>query len=418
MTITTHDISQTDKDRAGLRELILRSASAATIRRCPPGLTSGQVLGRLSSSTWFIPGDQLIDTLSREMDRNDAIHAVGVVDSTGRPYGVITRPMLFDVLGRPFGRDLHRNKTVRTITAEVERFRFNASIFTAAQALEDRLYQRNDEYYLLVNDHDEFAGIFSTRDLLIYLSDQTRKDIDLATKLQTCIVPAEFNETNPCLELAAVSKMAKGVGGDFYTCRRIDTARWLLAVCDVSGKGISAALLTTMIGGMLSVYDFHRGLGPFLASLNRYVHDSFALERYLTGIFVIYDESTGACILYDLGHSYLYLFRNSRLVRLKSSAEMLPIGITNDFQPRSINFTLKRDDILVLLTDGIEDQRNNVDECHGIAPLAEILKNESRAGLLEQSRQLMTHIRTYRGSQAQGDDMTLMMLKRKDAPSG
>jgi sigma-B regulation protein RsbU (phosphoserine phosphatase) len=74
--------------------------------------------------------------------------------------------------------------------------------------------------------------------------------------------------------------MAKEVGGDFYMVKRLDDRRVLLCLCDVSGKGIAASLVTAVLGGIFDTYTAVSSLQVFLKGLNRYIIETFQLRYF------------------------------------------------------------------------------------------------------------------------------------------
>ena len=104
------------------------------------------------------------------------------------------------------------------------------------------------------------AASSPTKDMLVFLAEITRRDIALSRKIQTRIVKEEdeLNETN--FSLSASSIMAKGIGGDFYSYKKISDSQYLIALCDVSGKGMAASLLSSLLSGFLNTYPIGNDL--------------------------------------------------------------------------------------------------------------------------------------------------------------
>ncbi len=372
---------------------------------------AGQVIGKIASSFYYVKSKVLVSELAEELDHNEDIFAVGVVDENDKIMGLIVRQELFDRLGKPFGRDLYTNKPVQSIMEETDAFHFQRNIFSIADELGNKLNDHNTEYYLIYKKNETFGGIFSSKDMLIYLSVMMQKDIALAKRLQSCIVKDVEEKITDHFSIVGSSVMAKGVGGDFYSIQPIEEGRWFFSICDVSGKGMSAALLSVIIGGMESIYNFNYGIENFLISLNEYIFNSFQAEKFITGVFIDFDENTGELSLYDVGHSYFYIFRKNKFIKAKTKINTVPIGITQDFLPEKIKFKLQPDDILILITDGIEEQKNSQGEEYGIKNVQNVFKNNPSVNITEIKDILFQDIRDFRKSQSQHDDMTLIFLQ-------
>jgi sigma-B regulation protein RsbU (phosphoserine phosphatase) len=129
--------------------------------------------------------------------------------------------------------------------------------------------------------------------------------------------------------------------------------------------GRGASLVTTSISGMYSIYDFSKGVTGFISSLNDYIASSFDSQKFVTGIFVEFDENTAELNFYDMGHSYIYIYRHSRLFRLKTNSSNLPLGVGPELDPACDTMTLEQGDLLILITDGIAEQVNPAGEEYG-----------------------------------------------------
>lgn len=393
--------------------LLKNQCSKEVLKYYKPENIHGQVIGKLVHNYYFVYDYVKISDLVDELINHENINAVGVVNNDREIIGIINRKELFDKMSKSFGRDLYKNKELKSFIKKTMIFNFKKNIFSIANILSDDLNNQKNHYYLLENDSNKFVGIFSSKDLLIYLSEMTQKDIQLAKKLQECIVKEEKVITNNNCEIVGASRMAKGVGGDFYYMHEYSKGQWLLSICDVSGKGISAALLSGIISGMTSIYDFKNGIKNFIIKLNEYIYNSFETEKFVTGIFLDYNEKTGKVSFFDVGHSYSFIFREKRLFRLVSDKSVLPFGIISEIKPEEVSFILKKDDLLILTTDGIEDQLNANGKQYGIKRVLSLLKKNSINNIKEIKNKLFKDLLNFRTSQTQNDDITLIILKRK-----
>ncbi len=291
----------------------------------------GQVIGRIAGSHYYTRDDVMVDDLLKELNGNPSVFSVGVVDQDNTILGVITRDMFFDILGRPFGRDLYKNRHIRTIMVDVRRFKCGDSIFYDAEEISSDLTAARDIHYVLTDPAGLFFGVFTNRDLLGYLSCLTTRDLGFAKSIQSCIINEEMAIKNERCEMLAATKMARDVGGDYYTVKRYDETGWFFAVCDVAGKGISASLLSVLMGGVTHVFDFTRGMRQYVVKLNDYIYTSLKSEKFITGFFADFNEATGDVKIIDSGHSYVFLFRKKRIIHLDDIAENLPIFMDFEF---------------------------------------------------------------------------------------
>ncbi len=375
----------------------------------------GETIGKIASSLYYVHHDVSIEEVSRYLLNNEAIQVIGVVHSgTGEALGIIPTKDLLNLLSKPFGRELYTKKTIDTAVLEkAKKFHHQGNVFSIADDIGKDLGVGTTRFYLLVTDEKKFAGIFSNMDMLKYLSDMTQRDLALAKQLQSLIVNRERIEENDKSLIIGASLMARGVGGDYYSIDQYAPGKWLLSLCDVSGKGMSAALLSFLINGMSSMYDFRTGVVEYIKKLNSYVIHAFELERFLTALFVDYDETTGVADIYDMGHSYSYLYRENKLIRIGSKEGTIPVGVSPAINPQARTLKLKKDDILMLFTDGIEEQKNVRGEEFGIKGIINSIKRNRDRSLKEIKDAIFTDLRDFRQKQTQMDDMTLMFLHHK-----
>ena len=296
------------------------------------------------------------------------------------------------------------------ICKQVKRFDSQRNIFSIAEELQDYLHESHTSYFLLTRQGGRFGGIVSTKDLLIYLSNITRTDISLARTLQERMMGRVRAVDENGVRVHFCSRMAKGVGGDYSFVKRTGEHTLTAALCDVSGKGISASLVTSMLGGMFNLYDFSAGLPELIRKMNRYISSAFEGEKYLTAVFLEYNTRTREAVVYDMGHSLLFLMRDSSFFRIRTSEENLPIGLVPDGQVKADRVVLRDEDILVLLTDGVNEQINESGKEFGMARVGGVLQKNRDSGFPAAVDALFSSVYAFRGGQPQHDDMSVMLL--------
>jgi len=353
-----------------------------------------------------------IIALAEELEKKEDIHSICVVDDDRKILGIIIKKELFSILSKLYGRDVFKNKNVTNIMKDTKIFHEESNILLIAEELKNELKLIDNNYYILVNGNNQFTGVFTTKSILIYLSDIMQRDLDLAQKLQRRIVKdkTSMNENN--FNFAAISKMAKGVGGDFYSIKKISKHKWIIVLCDVSGKGISASLLTSILGGMINSYDFNNGLKKFIKILNNYVYTTFNHEKFITGIFIEFNDKTGEISLSDMGHSYAYIYKNDNIFKIKIDKNF-PVGISNNIEPSIKKYKFNKNDILLIYTDGIVEQTNKEGIEYSDNRIKKILKKYKKNKLNDIMNFIIKDLDNFKKTHHQKDDITLMMLKYK-----
>lgn len=370
-----------------------------------------QSIRKIANNLYYVFGDSLITDVADALHKQSDLAALAVVDREMHILGILNNKDISGMLSRPYGRDVLRKKSAADLCIDVRRFNIHDNIFSVAELIDDDMKTSGILYYLISDDNNKFQGIFSTKEMLIYLSQLTTQDIATARRLQARIVKEkEFIDT-PNLEILSSSIPAKGVGGDFYTIHKYSDSRWLLAVCDVSGKGVGASVLTSVLWGMMSIYDYRKGLRSLVHDLNNYIVRTFEGEKFVTAIFLDFDENTGKTVICDMGHSHIFVYRNSELHTLKTNSTNLPVGIMPDVNIVLNSFQMKERDVMFLLTDGLVEQVGMDETEYSIKRIESIL-NRNRGETLETAHAaIQMDFSEFRGKKQLHDDVTYIFLK-------
>lgn len=370
-----------------------------------------QAISQIASGFYYVGEEQRIEEVAEQLTRHEEIVALGVVDAQDHVIGTLVRNEFFNMLGRPYGRDVLRNLSVGEVMSKGPTFHYETNLFSIAEELERYLQSAEISYFALTDGENRFRGVFSTHDLLLHLSNMTQNDIALARKLQSRIVRERDLVAGRTFEFSSYSSTAKGVGGDFYTILKHDDSKWIISVCDVSGKGVSASIVTSVIWGMMSIYDFTRGIKPLVRHLNNYIVQSFEAEKFVTGLFISYDEDSGELRLCDMGHSHVFVFRAGRLLKLTVSRRNLPIGVVPDVDPKMSRFVPRENDILLAITDGLIEQENPAGETFEIERVAQIIRAKADLPVEAINDAIIDAFERFRGSHHLNDDVTYGIMK-------
>jgi serine phosphatase RsbU (regulator of sigma subunit) len=264
-------------------------------------------------------------------------------------------------------------------------------------------------YFLLKDADARFCGIFSTKDMLIHLSDMLRRDVATVRSFQAKVVPERAELRSGSLEFAGFSRPAKDAGGDYYMFRTLSDGTVLSLIADVSGKGVGASYFTAACAACADSFDFDLGLGAYLSVLNRHLARRYGdTGCFLTCVALLADPETGQVRACDMGHSYLYLLRGSSYsaIRLPGCP---PLGVDEDAVPKVARFALEKGDTVFAVTDGVAEQRGNDGEEYGVERAVSRLKSLKALGELRDV--LCADIDAFRGFRQQHDDLTAIALR-------
>ncbi len=372
-----------------------------------------QTIGFLGTESYYVGENTTVEELisSLEEMKEMSIYALAVVDRDLRNRGLIVVRELYTLISRQYGRAIMGKKPVTDIMdAKSPVFNISENIFSVGDILDEKL--RNDEitYYLLQDNDRRYRGIFSSRDILIHLSNITKNDMAMAQSIQRKISREETSIHEARFDLVASTQPVMDVGGDCYLLKQYRENRWLLTVCDASGKGIAASLLTTTIWGMMSIYEFSAGVQPFLKKVNNYLYDTLESERFITGIFLDFHTRSGKVLIYDMGHSYLYIHRKGRLRRIPLTGNT-PIGIQSMENISVGILKLEENDYLFVPTDGLLEQSDSGGALYSIKRVERIINRNLNKPIESIKNEILQDFTDFKGKEHVHDDVTFLLLK-------
>jgi phosphoserine phosphatase RsbU/P len=240
--------------------------------------------------------------------------------------------------------------------------------------------------------------------------ERVNREIEIAREVQERLFPQEMPDL-PGATVAGFCRPALGVGGDYYDVIDLGEGRVGLAVGDVSGKGISAALLMASLRASLRgvTLDGPRDFAKLMHKVNRLVYEASASNRYATFFFASYDPATHRLECVNAGHNPPVLLRGSEVIRLEADGPV--VGLLPFAPYTEQGLALEPGDTLILYTDGISEAMTNDDEEWGeerMISAALTAKNKSAGEVMDA---IFTAADAFTAGAPQHDDMTLLVLK-------
>ncbi len=174
---------------------------------------------------------------------------------------------------------------------------------------------------------------------------------------------------------------------------------------------MNAGLISVAVSSMYAAYDFDKGIHGLIQKINSFIYGLFSGEIFLTGVFIEIDESTGETTFYDMGHSMIYLLKDKKAIGFTNDDNNLPLGIQKDINSVASKIKLECDDLLISYSDGFAEQSNMSNDRFGEPKLLSLVTKYKNSGLTQIKNILYDELKTWRFGQAQGDDMSLLMIK-------
>src|SRR5271170_37317 len=257
-----------------------------------------------------------------------------------------------------------------------------------------------------------FGGLLVLLILVIGDHIAMKRDIEIAREIQRWLVPRKAPDV-PGVDIAFATRPAKTIGGDYYDAfRRATDGPLLIAVADVCGKSVPAAMLmATFQASLRSLAGVSGSLSDLAGGLNRQVCANSQNGRFTTAFLAELDPATGVLSYLCAGHNPPILKReDGKIERLKS--ENMPLGIELKERYKTGVTRLEPHDLLVIYTDGVTEARNEDQEDFG----EERLLMQLQAAGAERSAltlsNIMQNLDEFVGAAPQHDDITCMVVRR------
>ncbi len=233
-------------------------------------------------------------------------------------------------------------------------------------------------------------------------------ELALARKLQHSILPTSIPEIKN-LRIAAAYQPVTAVAGDFYEFVPVDGKQVGLLVADVTGHGVPAALIASMIKvAMQSVVTSAHDPCEVLRGLNRILFRQ-SLDQFATAAYLWLDTENGKALYSAAGHPPLLRLREGKLEHIESNGIMF--GVIPDPDYPVCELPIHPGDRFLLYTDGVIESENATGEMFGDCRLEEVIRNHQSRSPSDLSAQLLSEIRLWQpASLAQQDDITLIVI--------
>jgi serine phosphatase RsbU (regulator of sigma subunit) len=274
---------------------------------------------------------------------------------------------------------------------------------------------RAREASLLLRNHVEtFAEYLKKSDSDSGVHRAFRKDMEGAKDVQQAFFPPQ-SFSIPCLSCETFYQPARGIGGDYYDFLSLSGGRWGIAIGDVSGKGIGAALLMASLHASLRAQALHPHLDltATIGDVNRLVYESSPTAFFASLFYAEYKPATRMLQYVNAGHNPPIIVRpqmeSCDLFYLRAQA--VPIGVFVDTPFTATKFQLAKDDILVAYTDGITEAANASGELWGLERLERLLRSCSRMTPNEIVERILADVSEFANGDLQRDDVTLVVMK-------
>src|SRR6202034_4076581 len=234
-------------------------------------------------------------------------------------------------------------------------------------------------------------------------------EIEIASKIQQGLLPKSLPNL-PHVAMTGSTLACYSVGGDCFDVIELDGERHGFFVGDISGKGISAALLATLLQGIFfTTASMDLPLTGIFSRVNRYLCDRSGGDRYATVFYGVLDK-TGTFEYVNAGHVPPLIRRGPGVIDRLDLASF-PVGMFPEAEYESASVKLEKDDFLVIYTDGVSEAANVQAEMFEEERLRGLLENFKGQTVEELAETIREGVKAFTEGAAQSDDVTILVIQ-------
>jgi sigma-B regulation protein RsbU (phosphoserine phosphatase) len=240
------------------------------------------------------------------------------------------------------------------------------------------------------------------------------EQLELARDIQEGLNPMGYYEKDG-IQIKGYTRAAKGVGGDYFDYIDIDENRVGALISDVSGKGVPASLVMVMIRTVFTTYVRRPDVdcSSVVTAINDSLSSDFAIDKFATLFFMIYDRKTEELSFTNAGHAPLYCYRAKLGAFTATQLDGVPIGIMEDVQYKQGRIRLNPGDIVIMFSDGVSEMRNMNKDEYGLERVHKMLLENHHLSAKDFVEKLVAEVNAFQGEAPQHDDMTMLVFKRE-----
>ncbi|MCK4537438.1 MAG: anti-sigma factor antagonist [Candidatus Krumholzibacteria bacterium] len=287
-------------------------------------------------------------------------------------------------------------------------------------ALEDGIHiDGPEEIGAIASAFNEITARFRDAQKNVVEQERMQKEMQVAQEIQHSLLPGKVPDIKG-YDISSLYRAAKEVGGDYYDFVNVGEDSLGIVVADVSGKGVPGSLVMTMIRTALRMEA--RGslsAAEVMSRMNDFVTDDMKKGMFVTIFYLILDSKNRIISYASAGHNPMILFRAETDETFFLNPRGFPVGISlpdDTLFRRSIDvekIKLKKDDMLLIYTDGVTEAMNGDREQYGEDRLIKLIKENGKYSPDKFMDLLNEDIKEFTGDFPQNDDITVVAIKEK-----
>ena len=330
-------------------------------------------------------------------------------------FGVVAIYMLSNYFVRPIAQ----------ITSRVRRF-------TSGDLETELPLEGAEEFFEISRAFNQMMTRLSRDRKNIIEREKLAKEMEVASEIQKTLLPNKLPDL-PGLDLDAVYRPASVVSGDLYDVFKVAEDRYCLTVADVSGKGVPASLVMSMLRTLIRIYAVGEDSPKLiLKKVNDFLSGNMPAGMFITIMLVIYHVKESRVDLVSAGHNPLLYYGASDSSIRQINPQGMPLGMPDTLNGsfsdslEEVSEVLKEDDLLFIFTDGLSEANSPTGQRYGLQKLAEFLaaglSQPDPMDVRQLSQSITEELDAFAGYAPPSDDISFIIARRlsptkENAPS-
>ena len=319
-------------------------------------------------------------------------------------FGVVGIYMLSNYFVRP----------IVNITRRVRRF--------ASGDLESELpLEGAEEFFEISKAFNEIMTRLSQDRKNIAAREKMTREIEVASQIQRTLLPSKLPEI-PHLQLDAFYRAASVVGGDLYDVFAVGRDRYCLVVADVSGKGVPASLVMSMLRTVIQIHS-QGAQSPreIIIRVDDYLRRNMPAGMFITVMLVLYDSSDRHLDVASAGHNAMLYYQHESAKTLQINPAGMPLGVPASEEGaferslKEVRIDLHEGDHFLIFTDGVTEAADREGRRYGLMRLEELFTtlagSDDRRPISNLSAGLVARLDDFTGFAKSTDDITFLMAR-------
>ena len=235
------------------------------------------------------------------------------------------------------------------------------------------------------------------------------QELDVARNIQQSLLPATLPVTG-WFRAAGSSVASHQVGGDYFDVLRTGPEAWATVVADVAGKGVSSALLASLLqGAFLTLSDHPEALASTMSRINEILYERTEGGKFAT-VFAALCDATGRFSYINAGHCAPMVLRRGQTIEYLETTVM-PVGLVSETGFALHRIALGAGAKIVIYSDGVTEAENGQGAFFGRRRLREVVLRHAESSCVELHRAITQAVRDFTGDHPQSDDVTLLVIE-------